>query len=274
MPSRALDFPVFDVDNHMYETPAAMTKHIDPKFKGVIDYVDVEGRTKIAVKGRVSEYIPNPTFAKVAAPGAQEEYFRSGNPEGKSRREILGKAMVAPPAFREPGPRIELMDEQGIDRALMWPTLASLVEERLRDRAIAELEWVLERGAKVILIRPAPVPGVNGMRSFALPEFDPFWERVEATDIVVGMHASDSGYQRYMNDWEGVTDEMKPFVGQTGFGAIVGHTSRPIIDTVASAIGHGMCSRFPKLKIALVENGPWSARHDGVRVSHGPGCLR
>ena len=45
MPSRALDFPVFDVDNHMYETPAAMTKHIDPKFKGVIDYVDVEGRT-------------------------------------------------------------------------------------------------------------------------------------------------------------------------------------------------------------------------------------
>ena len=80
MPSRALDFPVFDVDNHLYETPAAMTKHIDPKFKGVIDYVDVEGRTKIAVKGRVSEYIPNPTFAKVAAPGAQEEYFRSGNP--------------------------------------------------------------------------------------------------------------------------------------------------------------------------------------------------
>jgi len=26
-------------------------------------------------------------------------------------------------------------------------------------RAIEELEWVLERGAKIILIRPAPVPG-------------------------------------------------------------------------------------------------------------------
>ena len=25
------------------------------------------------------------------------------------------------------------MDELGLDRALMWPTLASLVEERLRD---------------------------------------------------------------------------------------------------------------------------------------------
>src|SRR3546814_20468076 len=41
--------------------------------------------------------------------------------------------MRAIPAFREPAPRIELMDELGVDRALMFPTLASLLEERLRD---------------------------------------------------------------------------------------------------------------------------------------------
>lgn len=295
MPSRVLGFPVFDVDNHMYETPDALTKHVPSDFKGVIDYVNVDGRTKIAVKGKVSEYIPNPTFEKVAAPGAQEEYFKVGNPEGKSRREIMGKAIAAPPAYREPGPRIELMDELGIDRALMWPTLASLVEERLRDdihaihalvhalnvwmhetwtfnfedrifatpvitlpivdQAIRELEWVLERGAKVILVRPAPVPGPRGPRSFALPEFDPFWERVQEADVLVGMHASDSGYQRYLNDWEGIYDEFTPFQGGSGFMAIVGHGSRPIIDTVSSAIGHGLCTRFPKLKIAPVENG-------------------
>ena len=115
MPSRHLDFPVFDVDNHMYETPDALTKHIDPAFKGVIDYVDVGGRTKITVKGQISEYIPNPTFLKVAAPGAQEEYFKVGNPEGKSRREIMGKAIEAPAAYREPEPRIMLMDELGIE---------------------------------------------------------------------------------------------------------------------------------------------------------------
>lgn len=295
MPSRQLDFPIFDVDNHMYETPDALTKHIDPAYKGVIDYVQVDGRTKVAVKGKVTEYIPNPTFEKVAAPGAQADYFKNGNPEGKSRREIMGKAIASPPAYREPGPRIELMDEMGIDRALMWPTLASLVEERLRDdphaihavvhalnvwmhetwtynfedrifatpiitlpivdKAIAELEYVLERGAKVILIRPAPVPGLNGMRSFALPEFDPFWELVQEADVLVGMHSSDSGYQRYINDWEGQTDEFTPFKGGSGFAAIVGHSGRSIIDTVASAIGHGLCTRFPKLKIAPVENG-------------------
>ncbi len=295
MASRDLDFPVFDVDNHMYEKPEALTKYLPRDYANAIKFVEVDGRTKVAVKGLISEYIPNPTFKRVAAPGAQEEYFKIGNPEGKPYREILGRGIDAPAAFSEPGPRLELMNEQGIDRALMWPTLASLVEERLRtdplaihavvhalnqwmhehwsfnyedrifatpvitlpilDKAIAELEWVLERGARVILVRPAPVPGFQGPRSFALPEFDPFWERVQAADVVVGMHASDSGYQRYLNEWEGFGDEFTPFTGGSGFDAIVGHGGRPIIDTMASAVGHGLCTRFPKLKIAPVENG-------------------
>jgi predicted TIM-barrel fold metal-dependent hydrolase len=207
----------------------------------------------------------------------------------------MGKAITSPPAYFEPGPRVELMDELGIDQSLMWPTLTSLVEERLRDdppaihalitavnrwmyetwtfnfedrifptavitlpivdKAIAELEWVLERGAKVILVRPAPVPGFMGPRSFALPEFDPFWERVEEAGILVGMHASDSGYTRYTNEWEGHRGEFLPFAGGSGFSVIQGHAGRPIFDTIASAIGHGLCSRFPKLRIAPVENG-------------------
>ena len=296
MPSRQLDFQVFDVDNHMYETRDALTRYLPPEYEGVIQYVEVKGRTKIAVKGRISDYIPNPTFDKVAAPGAQEEYFKHGNPEGKSRREIMGKAIEALPAYREPGPRLELMDELGLDRAIMWPTLASLVEERLRDdpeathvvihalnqwmhehwsfnvddrifpvpvitlpiveEAVKELEWVIERGAKVILVRPAPVPGFRGCRSFALPEFDPVWELVQEADLLVGMHASDSGYQRYINEWEGISDdEFTPFKGGSGFAAIIGGTHRSIIDTVASAVGHGLCTRFPRLKIAPVENG-------------------
>ncbi len=133
MADRPLGIPVFDADNHLYETPEALTKFIPDRYKGAIDYIEVRGRTKIVVRGQISEYIPNPTFDVVARPGAQEEYFRRGNPEGKSRREIFGEPMRCIPAFREPGPRLELMDEQGLDRTLMFPTLASLVEERMRD---------------------------------------------------------------------------------------------------------------------------------------------
>ena len=137
MSSPIVNFPVFDADNHMYETPDAFTKFLPSEYEGLIKYVQVDGRTKIAINNVISDYIPNPTFEVVAKPGAQEEYFKKGNPEGKSRREILGKAMRAPEAFFYPEPRLALMDELGIDRALMWPTLASLLEERLRDDPLA-----------------------------------------------------------------------------------------------------------------------------------------
>ncbi|MDQ1362095.1 MAG: hypothetical protein QOJ44_2472, partial [Acidimicrobiaceae bacterium] len=33
------DFPVFDADNHLYETTDALTKYLPPEYKGAIDYV-------------------------------------------------------------------------------------------------------------------------------------------------------------------------------------------------------------------------------------------
>jgi predicted TIM-barrel fold metal-dependent hydrolase len=292
MSAPTLSIPVFDADNHLYETRDSFTKFLPQEYGKVIDYVDVRGRTKIVVKGTISDYIPNPTFEVVAAPGAMEEYFRVGNPDGKDRRAIFGKAIRAPEAFREPEPRLKLMDEQGLDRSLMFPTLASLLEERLRDdpeathavihalnewmhetwsfnyegrifatpvitlpivdKAIEELDWILERGGKVVLIRPAPAYGFKGPRSFALPEFDPFWKRVEEADILVAMHSSDSGYERYANEWIGSDSEMLPFQPQA-FRMMSGW--RPIEDSVTSFICHGALSRFPKLKVAVIENG-------------------
>src|SRR3954447_23205273 len=131
----------------------------------------------------------------------------------------FGKMLAMPSldAFFDPEPRLELMKEMGIDRTLLWPTLASALEERMandpdavcvvihalnewmhehwtyvysdaiystpiislaagNDVALAELEWIAERGARIFLIRVAPVPTWKGRKSFALPAFDPFWE--------------------------------------------------------------------------------------------------
>ena len=132
-----IPFPLFDADNHLYEPPEAMTKYLPKEYKDVVQYVEINGRTKIALKGHISNYIPNPTFSVVAKPGAWEEYFKFGNPDGKSKRELFGEPMRAIPAFFEPGPRLEKMDELGLDRSLMFPTLASLIEERLSDDPVA-----------------------------------------------------------------------------------------------------------------------------------------
>ena len=159
-------------------------------------------------------------------------------------------------AFFDPEPRLALMKDMGIDRTLLWPTLASVLEERVADdpefavdghpraqrvdaraldlrvrrrdlrdadhqprrRAPAarsrSSQYIHERGAKIFLIRVAPVPTWQGRKSFALPEFDPFWAEVERLDIVVGMHSGDPGYQRYVNEWEGFPGEMLPFKAQ------------------------------------------------------------
>ncbi|CAO5146764.1 Amidohydrolase 2 [Frankia sp. AiPs1] len=300
--SRVLDFPVFDADNHMYETTDAFTKYLPESHAGLVKYVQVGKRTKIALRNVISDYIPNPTFNVVAPPGAQEIEFRLKNPSSKTKP---GDIEAAPPpryipsipAFFNPADRLALMNELSIDRAMMWPTLASLLEERLADdaestvvvihalnqwmhehwtynfedrifptpvitlpildAALRELDYVIERGARAILIRPAPVPTLNGSRrSFALPEFDPFWKRVEEAGVVVGMHASDDGYQRYLNDWEGSSSEFLPFQSKrSAFHHIVSGEYRSIKDCVASIIGHGLATRFPGIRIMPVENG-------------------
>ena len=48
----------------------------------------------------ISDYIPNPTFERIGRPGAQEQYFKQGNPENKTPREIVGRGIDCPPAFR------------------------------------------------------------------------------------------------------------------------------------------------------------------------------
>jgi hypothetical protein len=75
---RRLDFPVFDADNHMYEATDAFTRYLPEEYSNVIKYVEINGRTKIAVNNKISDYIPNPTFNVVAPPGVQELEFRPG----------------------------------------------------------------------------------------------------------------------------------------------------------------------------------------------------
>jgi predicted TIM-barrel fold metal-dependent hydrolase len=191
----------------------------------------------------------------------------------------------------------------GIDRTLLWPTLASVLEERMandpdavcavihalnqwlhehwtfvysdaiystpiislaagNDVAIQELEWIAERGAKIFLIRVAPVPTWKGRKSFALAEFDPFWERVQEIGLVVGMHSGDSGYTRYTNEWQGlgdaefvITAKAKARQQSSPAFLILASEKDNLVDAMASIIGHGLATRFPELKFMPVEFG-------------------
>jgi predicted TIM-barrel fold metal-dependent hydrolase len=285
-------FPVFDADNHMYEPPEALLTHLPTRYKDAIRFVGVGKRTLIALNGRITDYMPNPTFERVAAPGTHADFYRGTNPQGLTLREMAGDPIDCLPAYREPGARLALLDEQGIHRALVYPTLANLVEQSLLDDpdlahaaihalnrwmhevwsfnyqdrifavpvitppivedAIAELDWVLERGARVVLMRPAPASGLRGSRSIAFPEFDPFWARVQEADVLVVFHATFSILNEYVKLWEPPSTDNA--FKQSAFKMLAGR-HRDIEDTIAAMICHGALSRFPGLKIASVENG-------------------
>ncbi len=294
---RDLPYSTFDADNHLYETTDSFTKYLPKEYEGIVQYVEVRGRTKIALRDKISNYIPNPTFSRVAVPGGGGQDITKGGGGFGGVRTERPKFMSMPgiSAFFDPEPRLKLMAEMGIDRTLLWPTLASVLEERLWDDpdavvaivhafnewmhehwsyvyadalystpiislaagagpAIEELEYIAEHGARIFLMRVAPVPTWKGRKSFALPEFDAFWKRVEELDLVVGQHSGDSGYTRYLNEWEGIGSEMLPFqsTGSAGFKLLASEKNN-LIDAMASIVGHGLATRFPRLKFMPVE---------------------
>jgi len=197
-----LPYTVYDSDHHLYEPEEAFTRHLPREFANDFYFVKKGNRTKLVINGMLSEYIPNPTFEVVAAPGAHEKWYRGTNTEGLSMRELSGEPLRPPAEWRQGDGRLAVLDQQGIHAALVFPTLASVIEERLKEKprvigalfhslnqwtseewgfarenrlfsvpminlanidgAIAELEFVLKAGARTIGLRPAPVPDERG----------------------------------------------------------------------------------------------------------------
>src|SRR5690349_16371013 len=111
---RQLEYPVFDVDNHMYENTDSFTKFMPKEYDGFSNYSQERTRTGLEVKYRFGSAITNPTVSRVAMPGGQDD-------DPLKCRSIAGKD-----AFYDVDTRYKIMQEYGIGRALMWPTLGSV----------------------------------------------------------------------------------------------------------------------------------------------------
>lgn len=290
-----LPYTVYDADNHLYEPAEAFLRHLPKRFEKDFYFVEVKGRTKLVIDGRLSEYIPNPTFEVVAGPGTHEMWYRGTNTEGLTMRQMSGTPVRPPLEWRTGNGRITTLNEQGVHAALVFPTLASVVEARLHhkpatmtalfrslnqwmaeewgfanqgrvfgvpmicladlDAALQELETVLKAGARCVGVRPAPVPGLRGGKSFGFPEFDPFWARCAEAKIFVCLHSSDSGYNQIYDWWNARDDaEFLPFE-KTAFSQMLEPLARPIMDSLSALICHGALDRHPDLRVICVENG-------------------
>jgi predicted TIM-barrel fold metal-dependent hydrolase len=295
-----MDTRPIDADNHYYESLDAFTRHLDKKFRDRgVKPVQSGKHYELLMAGTVNRFIPNPTFDPIIVPGCMDPLFRGQIPEGVDPRSLL---QVEPlrAEYQDRDKRIEVMDEQGLGAALLFPTLGCGVEEGLRNdidatmasmsafnrwleedwgfdyqhriiaapmlsladpaAAVSEVESLIERGARIVHVRPAPVPGPNGTgRSLGDKSHDPVWARLAEASVPVAFHLGDSGYNRFFAAGWGASATFEGF-GNVDILSRVLVSDRAIHDTIASLVIHKVFKRHPTLKVASIENGSdWMA---------------
>lgn len=284
-----LDYQLFDADAHYYEPRDAFTRYIEPKYRDKAVHVlqDEEGKDQIFVGDRPFAFL-SPLYEKVAPPGSLREMLRSLSKSGSISDTARDQPMQ--PEYVNLDARLAVMDAEGVESSLMLPSLGVCVEHIMKDDipqtyanlrafnrwldddwgfnhegrifavpllslldidlAIAELEYVLAQGARVVHLRPGPVAG----KSIADPCFDPFWSRVQEAGVPVAFHISESGYNElYSVAWG---EEANPTSHQqSAYQWTFFYGDRPIMETIGALILHNLFGRFPGVQVLSVENG-------------------
>jgi len=149
-----------------------------------------------------------------------------------------------------------LDEDWGFDRPDGRIISAPIISLADPEKAVEEVEFVLARGARLVLVRPAPVPGITKPRSLGDPLHDPVWARLAEAGVPVGFHLSDSGYLQFAAAWGGKST-FDPFGSKPDPLDQMIVDDRAIHDTMASMIGHGVFTRHPALRAVSIENGSY-----------------
>jgi len=152
-----------------------------------------------------------------------------------------------------------LDEDWGFDRDDHRVLTAPMISLADPEKAVEEVDFVLDRGARLVHVRPAPVPCVPKNRSLGHASHDPVWARLADANVPVAFHLGDSGYLKIAGMWGG-KDTFEAFAAPDPLDKIL-VDDRAIHDTMASLIVHGVFDRHPKLRVASIENGSeWVAR--------------
>lgn len=294
--------PVFDADNHYWETSEAFTRHRDPKFRDRgLQIKEIDGAMRYVVKDQVFQGSRGPgDVAPRPAPGSLLGLF-----SGKTRLGNWDAFNMMPkemPYSYDRETRLQVMDEQGIAHAWMFPSQACILEAPMlqsddieasvatlkalncwideewgfayknrifgvpymtlsdADAAVAELQWCIDRGARVVFLRHGPAVTADGRRSPAHPMFNRFWALAEEARVVVAFHGGsdvtdteffDMMQRHYGQDFD-VPTPANP-MGASIFGSLA--KGRQVMDLAYMLVAHRLFERFPRLRVAFVEAG-------------------
>jgi predicted TIM-barrel fold metal-dependent hydrolase len=289
-----MEYRLIDADEHYYEPDDCFSRHIESRYAGETIRVERggDGLGRIYLGGRR-------TFMSVmpgdyaSAPGALQGLFVGGVADGFTHREVV--TSKDHPEFVSKKARLALMDAQGVEAAILLPTLGVAVEYDMRGdsgllyaslrafnrwleedwgygadgrvfavpmlslvdlgEAMKELHRVIEAGARLVHLAPGPVVGVPG--SGRSPA-DPYFDPFWATAAEAGIPVAFHVSNSGYNHFYGPLWSEKadnPSHAQTPLQWALCNTERPLVDTMIALTLHNLFGRHPNIKIMSIENG-------------------
>jgi predicted TIM-barrel fold metal-dependent hydrolase len=233
-------------------------------------------------------------------PGALYDYFAGTSDKARLGNELSCEDPAAHPEWFDRDYRLAAMDEQGVEAAWLFPSQGVCMEGPMQpdieasihilrafnrwldddwgfayadrifgvpfltlsdvDQAVEELEWCLDRGARVVSIRNGPAFTPDGTRSPADPVFDPFWARVAESRVVVAPHAGfEDGYvavtEAVAREWGRSTTKAGDSIDQYATVVSMLMKHRLVHDFAAILVVDKLFERHPDVRVAYIENG-------------------
>jgi len=279
---------IFDCDQHMYETRDTFTRHLPEEFLGrAITTTRLANGREVVLAGDRVVVALEPEFDEAYKPGSLKEMLKSmasGNPDETYAFEPMADS------YQHKTARLREMDAQGVDGTIMYPGGWSLMaEEYVRDTealyanlhalnlymeeewgfgkngriyapatlslrnldlAVEELEDVLGRGARFILLQTGPAYG----RSPGDPYFDPIWSRINDAKASVCYHITEHWFNSHIAPAWGhsptpIHFRMSAWQWMNTYGEY------PITTTLSALIFDNLFGRFPDLQCLVSEYG-------------------
>jgi len=273
--------PVYDADAHICEPPAVWEEYCDPAFRERVlraGFTD-EGKDVLYANGEAT----GASAAPACIPG------QYANPD------VTWNDIV--PGSYDPAERLKVMDDEGLDAALMFPSIhllsgdiretdvamanaraynrwmADFVTEdsdRLYgmgvcplqsvDAAVAEIEFIAESGLTGFTFRPERY---NGLELFD-PDMDRVWSAAEDHDLTIGIHGS---FGSRMKSFARTRYENQFYVH------MVCHPFEQMA-CVMEVVASGILDDHPRLRVGFFESGLgwlpyWLERLDEHKESMG-----
>ncbi len=274
MPATKRKPAVIDADGHILEPRDLWEKRVPAKFRDRTLKVVWNEKAQLEQAMLEGVFIQK---ASVTNGIARQPMWRRADPRGWRWEDL-------PPAGLDPKARVAELDREGIDKAVLYPSIG-LVLGGIQDteHAIACCRAYNDWLAEFCSVAPDRLIGVGalpmqdpeasvgearraveelGMRGFFVrpnayngrfmhdPVFDPLWDTVQGLGVPVGLHPSGT------IDSLGAPQVYKPVWGDQFY--YVGKPMHFLVDDVMGLVmmmGTGVLERFPKLKLIVLESG-------------------